>query len=60
MKETRQALKSKQFTITFGLLLIAVWAWTILGVACIGPALWYGAEGRKMFYGYYLVLALPL
>ena len=60
VKETRQALKSKQFTITFGLLLIAVWAWTILGVAFIGPGLWYGAEGRKMFYGYYLVLALPL
>ena len=39
VKETRQALKSKQFTITFGLLLIAVWAWTILGVAFIGPGL---------------------
>ena len=60
VKETRQALKSRQFTITFGLLLIAVWVWTILGVALIGPPLWYGAEGRAMFFGYYLILALPL
>jgi uncharacterized membrane protein (DUF485 family) len=60
VKETRQALKSRQFTLTFGLLLVAVWVWTIVGVAMIGPTLWYGAEGRKMFYGYYLVMALPL
>ncbi len=60
VKETRQALKSRQFAITFGLLLIAVWVWTIMGMAFIGAPLWYGAEGSKMFFGYYLILALPL
>ena len=32
----------------------------MLGLAWIGPSLWYGAEGRAMFFGYYLILAFPL
>ncbi len=60
VKETRQALKSRQFTITFGLLLICGWAWSILGVAYAGPRIWWGAQGADMFYGYYCILAFPL
>lgn len=60
VKETRQALKSRQFTITFGLLLICGWAWSILGVAYAGPDIWYGAQGADMFMGYYAILAFPL
>jgi hypothetical protein len=60
VKETRQALKSRQFTITFGLLLICGWVWSILGVAISGSEIWYGAPGADMFYGYYVILAFPL
>jgi len=60
IKETRQALKSRQFLVTFALLLICGWAWTILGVAWIGPEIHYGAQGREMFAGYYFILAFPL
>ncbi len=60
VKETRQALKSKQFLITFTLLLICGWAWSLIGVAMIGPDVWRGAYGPTMFFGYYLILAVPL
>jgi len=60
VKETRQALKSRQFTITFGLLLIAGWLVSIVGVVMIGPDIWYTARGRDMFFAYYLILAFPL
>ena len=60
VKECRQALKSKQFTVTFALLLLCGWGWSILGVAWIGPDIFYSFSGPEMFYGYYLVLALPL
>ena len=60
VKETRQALKSRQFTFTFVLVLIACWAWTFLGLAFIGPGAAYSAEAADMFYGYYMILAFPL
>ncbi|MBN2473304.1 MAG: hypothetical protein JXB62_01750 [Pirellulales bacterium] len=60
VKETRQALKSRQFVITFALLLLCGWVWSILGVAMIGPDIWYGAQGADMFFGYYAILAFPL
>ena len=60
VKETRQALKSRQFLITFSLLLACAWVWTILGVAWIGPEIYYSAQGQEMFAGYYLILAFPL
>ena len=37
VKETRQALKSRQFLITFVLLLFCAWGWSVLGIARIGP-----------------------
>jgi hypothetical protein len=60
VKETRQALKSFQFTITFVLVLVACWVVTIGGVAVIGPGIFYSASGGTMLYWYYLILLFPL
>jgi len=60
VKETRQALKSRQFVITFGLLLICCWAWSILGLWVMGPEVSYGVRGSEMLLGYYVILAFPL
>ena len=60
VKEARQALRSRQFTSTFFLMLAAGWTWSIMGVALLGPAAYYSAEGTSMFFGYYVVLAAPL
>jgi len=60
VKETRQAFKSKQFTITFGLLLLAGWLYSLGGVLMVGQGIYYGAHGPEMFIGYYVILAIPL
>ena len=60
VKETRQALKSRQFVVTFGLLLLCGWGWSIIGMAVAGPQIYYGAQGPEIFVGYYLILAFPL
>src|SRR3954470_4485272 len=60
VKETRQALKSSQFTLTFGLVLIAGWIVTLGGVAFKGPRIFYAAEGGSLLACYFIVLALPL
>jgi hypothetical protein len=60
VKETRQALKSRQFVVTFVLLLLACWIWSIGGVALIGPEIFFRPSGLKLFTGYYLILSFPL
>lgn len=60
VKETRQALKSRQFLITFALLLFLGWGWSILGIANIGPAAFVGNCGADMFTGYFAILSFPL
>jgi hypothetical protein len=60
VKETRQALKSFQFTTTFALLLVACWVVTIGVVAWIGPSIFYAAAGGTMLWWYYAILAFPL
>jgi hypothetical protein len=60
VKETRQALKSYQFTATFVLVLVACWVVTIGGVAVIGPRIFYSADGGTLLWWYYAVLAFPL
>lgn len=60
VKETRQALKSRQFVFTFALLLIFGWAWSIFGLWVMGPEVVYGAKGPQMLLGYYIILAFPL
>ncbi len=60
VKETRQALKSRQFTLWFLLLLVGCWVVTIGGVALLGPGVRYGAAGGVLFSAYYSVLLFPL
>ena len=60
VKETRQALKSLQFTMTFVLVLVACWVVTIGGVAIIGPGIFYSATGGTLLLAYYSILAFPL
>lgn len=60
VKETRQALKSRQFVVTFTLVLLLAWVWSIFGVSLIGPSIFYAARGFDMFLGYYVILAIPL
>ncbi|MCA9122867.1 MAG: hypothetical protein KDB11_21925 [Planctomycetales bacterium] len=60
VKEARQALKSKQFVITFTLLLLAGWVWSMLGVALLSPGVYYAPGGRFMLCGYFIILAIPV
>jgi hypothetical protein len=60
VKETRQALKSRQFLLTFALLLFLGWGWSILGIAKIGPGVYVGTHGATMFMGYIAILAFAL
>ncbi|MBN1851773.1 MAG: hypothetical protein JW829_03585 [Pirellulales bacterium] len=60
VKETRQAIKSRQFTLTFVLVLAAVWITTFAGIAIMGPSIYYSASGPGMFWAYYWILAFPL
>lgn len=60
VKEARQALRSRQFATTFFLMLAAGWTWSFLGLAMLGPAAYYNAEGQSMFFVYYVILAAPL
>ena len=58
VKETRQALKSRQFVITFMLLLGAAWIVSAFWLLRSGPSLEYEATGRQLFYWFYVVLAV--
>ncbi len=60
VKETRQALKSRQFVITFSVLLFAALAWTIVGSLSMMPQIYTTPSAPKMLIGYYIVLALPM
>jgi ABC-type transport system involved in multi-copper enzyme maturation permease subunit len=60
VKEARQALKSKQFAVTFTLLLLCGWGWSLIGIALMSPGVYYAPAGPFMLVGYYFVLAVPL
>lgn len=60
VKETRQALKSRQFVTTFMLLLAAAWLVSALGLLLAGDAVEFGAVGRWFFQVYYTVLAVAV
>jgi ABC-type transport system involved in multi-copper enzyme maturation permease subunit len=59
VKESRQALKSWHFQWTFLLLLLAVVAWSILGVASLLSQEFQSA-GTVLFSGYSWILGFPL
>lgn len=60
VKEARQALKSRQFVITFGLLLVCVLGWSLIGVAILMPGIYYAATGPFMLTGYAIILTVPM
>lgn len=60
VKETRQALQSRQFLLTFSLILLAAVGWTIGGSLSLMPNIYYQPSAPRMMLGFYLVLALPM
>ncbi|MEM1067956.1 MAG: ABC transporter permease [Planctomycetota bacterium] len=60
VKETRQALKSRQFVMTFSVLLFAALAWTVIGSLTSMPQIYTSPSAPKMLIGYYIVLAIPM
>ncbi len=60
VKETRQALKSRQFVVSFSVLLFAALGWTIIGSLSLMPQIYTSPSASRMLIGYYLVLALPM
>ena len=60
VKEARQAMKSRQFVVTFSLLLIFGWIWTVIFIAFGLPAIFYAPVGPGVLTGYYVVLSIPL
>jgi hypothetical protein len=60
VKEARQAMKSRQFVVTFSLLLIFGWIWTVLFIAFGIPDIFYQSVGPAVLTGYYVVLSIPL
>lgn len=60
VKEARQALKSNQFAVTFTLLLICAWGWSLLGVTFLSTNISIGPSGTDMLIGYVIILIVPL
>lgn len=60
VKETRQALRSRQFVMWFLLLLAACWIVTTGVVAYLGPGVQYAASGGVLFLWYFGLLAFAL
>lgn len=60
VKETRQALKSRQFVVTFSLMLFAALGWTVAGSLSLMPQIYTSPSAPRMMIGYYIVLALPM
>lgn len=57
VKETRQALKSRQFIWTYFALLVCVGVWTVLGLSTSYSR--YEA-GRELLIGFWVILGFPL
>lgn len=60
VKEARQAMKSRQFVVTFSLLLVGGWLWTLLFIVSGLPAIYYAPVGPGVLRGYYVILSIPL
>ena len=59
VKETRQALKSRQFSWTLLLLTIVVLAWSVLAIVGMIPSIYYNSNGAGMLIGYIIILIVP-
>ncbi|RCS54315.1 hypothetical protein DTL42_03995 [Bremerella cremea] len=60
VKETRQSLKSRQFAITFGLVLITSWIWSVMAIYLRYPGILYSPDGPFLLVGYLDILLFPL
>ncbi|MCA9268945.1 MAG: hypothetical protein KDA41_10770, partial [Planctomycetales bacterium] len=64
VKETRQALKSRQFLLTFTLLLVFGWAWSLLYLSMrfyeMQEGVFYAPHGAAMLAGYFWILGFPM
>ncbi len=60
VKEVRQSLKSRQFTISFGLTLVAAVGWTLLAISLSIPRIYYLPGGTILLAGYFCILVVPL
>jgi hypothetical protein len=60
VKEARQALKSRQFLVTFSLLLFCGVAWSFVAVSFTRDGARVPRVGAAAFAGYYVVLTVPL
>ncbi len=58
VKELRQSLKSRQFVITFMLLLTVAWLVSVFGLLMFQTQVQYGPAGRYFFIGFYIALAV--
>lgn len=60
VKEVRQSLKSRQFVVTFMLLLVGAWLVSFLSIMWMGNAIEYGSVAPRIFWWFYLVLAVAM
>ncbi|NLF69379.1 MAG: hypothetical protein GX575_10040 [Candidatus Anammoximicrobium sp.] len=60
VKEARQALKSRQFVITFALLLACGLFWSLIGVSLQMPGIYYTPSGPFLLFGYFIILTVPM
>ena len=61
VKEVRQALKSRQFEVSFGLTLLAAVCWTLLFMSINVPRMFYTpGAGAELLRGYAFILLVPL
>lgn len=60
IKETRQALKSRQFAVTFALVLLTSWIWSLLAIYFRYPGILYSPDGPFLMVGYLDILLFPL
>lgn len=60
VKESRQALKSRQFVITFTFMLLVTWIATIVAVTANWPTIYYLPYGITLLATYSIILATPL
>lgn len=59
VKETRQALKSRQFSLTLLLLTAVVLAWSLFAIVGMIPSIYYASNGTVLLMGYAVILIVP-
>jgi hypothetical protein len=59
VKETRQALKSRQFSLTLMLLTLVVLGWSLFSIIGMIPSIYYASNGTMLLLGYTIILIFP-